>query len=294
MLHRLYVWLGVWPVCSSVSSHSSIDQAEPAEGCRPRALVSALQRLFMEDVNICSGASRGSPSRSRDCSQHINISEAKGTSGHAVPVCVRNRGGERTTVCAVTEHIHTHSYTQTPPLLQTPPIHSLYLNPLFALFSFFLVAFWPCDCPSVRKDMDMTAGDNNSPLPTKSPPACCLIHPMTLELPLNFCCPMARPSLDTNCLPSNVTYKNTLARLDASSPNLLFLAQDLHLKSGLIPSQCHWLRQLTENLGPVSRHCFCSCSLDVRLAWLAATGLFTLSSANKISPFVASIVSQCR
>ena len=47
----------------------------------------------MEDVNICSGASHGSPSMNRDCSEHINISEAKGTSGHAVPVGVRTGEG---------------------------------------------------------------------------------------------------------------------------------------------------------------------------------------------------------
>lgn len=159
-------------------------RAGPAEGCRPRAVASAHQRLLMEDVNICSGASRGSPSLSRDCSEHINISEAKGTS---VPVCVRTgEGSGRQCVLSQNTHTHTHSCTQAPPPLQTPPVSSLYLNPPLVSLSFLLGGLVTWDCPAVRKDMDRTAGDNKSPLPTQSPPACCLFHPMTLELPLNL------------------------------------------------------------------------------------------------------------
>lgn len=72
----------------------------------------------MEDVNICSGASRGSPSLSGDCSEHINISGAKGTSGKAVPECVcENRwkgGGVDDSVCC--RKTHTHTYTDSAPL----------------------------------------------------------------------------------------------------------------------------------------------------------------------------------
>lgn len=125
------------------------------------------------------------------------------------------------TACAVAKNTHTHSCTQTPPLVQTPPVYSLYLNPPHLSLSFVLGGLLTWGCPSVRVDMDRTAGDNKSPVPTKSPPASCLFHPMTPASPLNFCHPIPRPSWDANCLPNNVTNKNT--RLDITFPKPLFM-----------------------------------------------------------------------
>lgn len=182
---KLHARLSVWPVCSSIASHSSTDSAalafwaEPAELCRPRDLASAHQKLLMEDVNICSGASHESPSLSRECSEHINISEAKGTSGPAVPVC-ENRGWEWMTLCAVAKQAHTHSHTQISLLLLTAGVCSLHLNPLFP---FFLVAFWPGAAPwsgSTWTGQLGTTGALSQPNPLLPPafsipwPLCCL------------------------------------------------------------------------------------------------------------------------
>lgn len=128
-------------------------------GPQPRALTSTHQRLLMEDVNICSGASHGSPSLCRDCSKHINISEAKGTSGHAVPLSVRT--GK-----------HDGGWDRVLPSI------ACVWTPLVSLFPFFLVTFWPCVAPRSGQLVTTRAHSERS--------LSGLLYPMTLELPLNF------------------------------------------------------------------------------------------------------------
>jgi len=108
----------------------------------------------------------------KDCSEHINISEAKGTSGHAVPVCMRTGDGSGW-----------QSVTQTPPLLKTPPVCSLYLNPLFPFFS---VAFWPeAALWSGGGGHGQDSWGQQEPCPNQMPS--CFFHPMTPASSLNFC-----------------------------------------------------------------------------------------------------------
>lgn len=293
VLHSLHVWLRVWPVCSSVSSHSSIDSVDPVlraeltEGCWPWALAPAHQRLLMEDVNICSGASRGSPSLSWDCSEHINTSEAKGTSGHAVLVCVRTGEGSGWQ-CVLSQNTLIH--TQTHIHIDSSPSSRL-LRSIACIWTpsspFFLSSWWPSDLglPFGQGGHGQDSWGQQEPCPHRNPS--CLLrlpsHDPCIAFELLPPDTEARdPSWDADCLPNNVTNKNTVVRLDIAFPNPLFMAQDLHLSSVSIPSRCHWLQRLTESLGPISRRCLHSRSLDVRLTWLAATGLFMLGSANKI------------
>lgn len=150
-------------------------------GPQPRALTSTHQRLLMEDVNICSGASHGSPSLCRDCSEHINISEAKGTSGHAVPPSVRT--GK-----------HDGGWDRVLPSIAcvwTPSSHS------------FLSSWWPSD-PVLPLGQD--SWWQQQPIPNEAS----LVS--SIPWPWNCLWTSTKASCDTSCLPNSVTNKNTVAR----------------------------------------------------------------------------------
>lgn len=111
---------------------------------------------------------------------------------------------------------------------------------------------------------------------------------MTLKMPLNFCRPIPRPSWDTDCLPSTLTNKNTVAGCDITPPTAVPIfclwretsISHLHRFHLSVSDYGSW----TRNQPPISRRCLHSRSLDVGLTWFMADSLFTEGSANKISP----------
>lgn len=168
--HRLSGW-GSDPS----APHGPCSELNPLRGADPVLWPPSHQRLCVEDVNICSGASRGSPSQNTDCSEHKNTSEARETSGAAVPLSVCENRADDTYEPSQTPPPHPDSSSSQPPF--EPPW----------TFS-FLSSLWPPDLVRLthdRGDVDRTAGDNRSPV--SSPVSSCLFHPMTPALPLNFC-----------------------------------------------------------------------------------------------------------
>lgn len=109
------------------------------------------------------------------------------------PCVCENREGEWMTVCAVAKHTHTHSYTWAPPLLQAPPVYSLYLNPLFSPFPFFLVTY-DLGLPFGQEGHGQDSWGQQESCPNQIPSCLLPLHPMTRESPLNFCHPIPRPS----------------------------------------------------------------------------------------------------
>lgn len=105
------------------------------------------------------------------------------------PCVCENRGGEWMTVCAVAKH--TLSYMQTPPLLQTPPVYSLYYLPPLLSLSFLLGGLLTWGCSRVWEGHGQDSWGQQEPCPNQIP-SC--LHPMTPASPLNFCRPIPRPS----------------------------------------------------------------------------------------------------
>lgn len=192
-------------------------------GPQPQAPASTHQRLLMEDVNICSGASHGSPSLCRDCSKHINISEAKGTSGHAVPLSVR------------TGKYDVGWYTVLPSI----------------------ACVWTrssCSFLSSRRPFEPVlplAQDSwwqQEPSLNEAPPASCLLYPMTLEMPLNF-----HQSLQWHQLFTKQCHQEEHSQIRQNFLQCFVYHVRCHFSSA--PVESPRTKPLTLNRSPVSRHC---------------------------------------
>ncbi|KAI9518443.1 hypothetical protein NQZ68_037197, partial [Dissostichus eleginoides] len=135
--------------------------------------------------------------------------------------------------------------------------------------------------PFGQGDMDRTAGDNKSPVLSKPPPP---LPPASCLLPLpshDPCIAFELPDTEAFLSFQLFTQQCDEYRIIYNFPQpFVYGEPPSHICSDPISeADCGGLQRAISTPPP---RCLLSCSLDVRLTWLAVTGLFTPSSANKI------------